>query len=65
MTQRELNRAVARATGESPCMISRLGFGVADLDIVAFDPEPYDRRDTQDKHLDWEVLDDSRLALVS
>ncbi|NLE37492.1 MAG: hypothetical protein GX621_05645 [Pirellulaceae bacterium] len=65
MTQRELNRAVARATGESPCMISRLGFGVADPDIVAFDPEPYDFRDAQEKHLDWDELVDSRLALVS
>ncbi|HBO44914.1 MAG TPA: hypothetical protein DD670_13495 [Planctomycetaceae bacterium] len=65
MTQRDLNRAVARATGESPCVISRFGFGIADPAIVAFDPEPYDQRDTQDKHLDWEVLADSPLALVS
>ena len=26
MTQRDLNRAIARATGEDPAVISRLGF---------------------------------------
>ena len=65
MTQRDLNRAVARATGESFCTISRLGFGMADPPFVDFDPEPYARRDTQEKHLDWDVLDSSPLTLVS
>jgi len=65
MTQRDLNRAVARATGESPCVISRLGFGIADPPTVDFDPEPYDRRATQDKHLDWDEFVDSPLTLVS
>ena len=62
MTQHELNRAVARATGESSRTISRLGFSVADPDIVDYDPEPYD---LQEKHLDWDALADQRLAVMA
>jgi len=40
MTQRELNCAVACATGESLCEIRRRGFSIVDLDDVRFDPEP-------------------------
>jgi hypothetical protein len=55
MTQRELNRAVARATGESVDTIEQLGFGP--LDESASDPEP--------RMVDWDADDDSRLAMRS
>ena len=40
MTQQELDRQVARATGEPLCSIRQRGFGVADPLDVRFDPEP-------------------------
>jgi len=40
MTQRELNCAVACATGESLCEIRRRGFSIVDPNEVCFDPEP-------------------------
>jgi hypothetical protein len=40
MTQSELNRQVASATGESLAEIQHLGFGLADSLDTAFDPEP-------------------------
>ena len=40
MTQRELNRAVARATGESVQRIHRAGFGL----LTRPRPQPYWRR---------------------
>ena len=40
MTQRELNQAVARATGESLGTVSNMGFGMADPMDVNYDPEP-------------------------
>ena len=39
MTQAEVNRAVARATGESVRTIQRLGFLIADPDSELTDPE--------------------------
>ncbi|MCY2987616.1 MAG: hypothetical protein NTY19_07095 [Planctomycetota bacterium] len=42
MTQHQLNTAVAVATGESPSVIRRCGFGIADPLDVNFDPEPSD-----------------------
>jgi len=42
MTQNDLNRAVAAATGETVRTIAELGFGLADPDRVDFDLEPYD-----------------------
>ena len=40
MTQVEIDRAVAIATGESPDEIHHLGFSIADPLEVRFDPEP-------------------------
>jgi len=40
MTQRDLNSAVAHATGEDLREIRRRGFSIADPDEVCFDPEP-------------------------
>ena len=61
MTQRELDRAVARATGEDVCEIRRRGFGIADPLETDFDPEPdYSRRT-----IDWDDYDLSRNISVS
>ena len=53
MTQTELDRAVARATGESVQRISKLGFTVANPLFVRFDPEPYDMAPSV---VDWDEL---------
>jgi hypothetical protein len=39
MTQREIDEAVASATGENVMLIKELGFGIADPLDVGFDPE--------------------------
>jgi hypothetical protein len=54
MTQAEINRLVAGATGESVRTVSELGFGLADPDVVDFDPEP---ADIEDLIVDWDALD--------
>jgi hypothetical protein len=56
MTQRELNRAVARATGESVETIQRVGFLLADPAIL-MDPD-----DDQfgPPILDWDELENRR-----
>ena len=59
MNQSQLNRAVARATGETLDTISRLGFSIADPDSVHYDPEP-SRRAPQ--VVDWDELDARRRA---
>ncbi len=61
MTQAEVNRAVARATGETVRTIAQLGFGIADQDVVDHDPEPCD---VEDKSLDWDTLDAQHAVLV-
>jgi len=53
MTQQELDRQVARATGENLCEIRQRGFSVADPDTVNFDPEPYDLKP---QTVDWDEL---------
>ncbi len=40
MSQRELDQAVATATGESVALIHDRGFGIADPFDVDYDPEP-------------------------
>jgi hypothetical protein len=62
MTQKDLNRAVARATGESVNTILQLGFSLADQNAVDSDSEPYD---VEDKILDWDALDSERALLVT
>ena len=59
MNQSRLDRAVARATGESLDTISHLGFSIADPDSVHYDPEP-SRRAPQ--VVDWDELDARRRA---
>jgi len=59
MKQSELNRAVARATGENLRVISQLGFSLADPVSVQHDPEPCD---IEDMIVDWDALDLQRNA---
>jgi hypothetical protein len=57
MTQRDLDSAVAVATGESPSEIRRRGFGIADPAEVHFDPEP---DDVAPQWLEWEQMQEER-----
>ena len=59
MTQRELDRAVAQATGEYVSEIRRRGFGVCELLDQDFDPEPLD---AAPQMIDWDELDRRRQA---
>ncbi len=67
MTQSEVNRAVARATGESVETIGQMGFSIADPDQANFDPEPCEFSvDPEAKIVDWDQLDvDRRMPLVA
>jgi hypothetical protein len=62
MTQSELNRAVAAATGESICTVSHLGFTIADPDAVDYDPEPCD---VEGLIVDWDALDARRTSSLA
>ena len=62
MKQSELNRAVAKATGENLQIISRLGFSLADPVLVEHDPEP---SDVKDMIVDWDALDLQRNVPVT
>lgn len=55
MTQTELNREVARATGETVRTIAELGF-------VPLTPNPFER-DREPLVVDWDDLDASRQVL--
>jgi hypothetical protein len=69
MTQRELDRAVAKATCENLRVITRLGFSLADPVFVEHDPEPSsfaalddavdpnDPLDLELKTIDWDEQD--------
>ena len=59
MTQAQLNRAVASATGETISEIRRMGFGLADPDSVAFDPAP-----EEGLYVDWDAVDQHRYGLL-
>jgi hypothetical protein len=59
MTQAQLNRAVASATGETISEIRRMGFGLADPAEVAFDPAP-----EEGTYVDWDAVDGQRCALM-
>ena len=58
MTQAEVDRAVARATGESVRTIQRLGFLIADPNSELTDP---DDEDLGPYVLDWDELERERL----
>ncbi len=59
MTQAELNRAVARATGETVAVVKRIGFLLAEPDIEV--PDPYDEY-LGPSVLDWDEFDEMRMA---
>ena len=61
MTQNELNRAVAAATGESLRTIRQRGFSIGEPLLVDHDPEPYR---IEDKILDQNTPDTQRVAVV-
>jgi len=58
MKQTDLNRAVARATGETVCTIQRLGFLLADPDV---DIDPH-CDDSGPYVIDWDELELQRNA---
>lgn len=55
MTQQQLDREVAKVTGESICDIRQRGFSIADPVEVAFDPEP-DQLPPQ--FIDWDEFEE-------
>lgn len=77
MTQSRLNRAVARATGESLATIESLGFSIANPDAVDFDPEPpvlsiaeftdadsgFEPEPAMPNIVDWDKYDAERVVL--
>ena len=62
MNQSQLDRAVARATGESLDTISRRGFSIADPEAVRYEPEP---SGPAPQVVDWDELDARRQRLTS
>ncbi len=60
MTQAQLDRAVAAATGESRRTIGELGFSLADPLETQFDPEPSDVA----RFLDWDRVPSRRYRRV-
>lgn len=61
MTQAQLDRQVAAATGESRRTIGAFGFSIADPLEVRFDPKPADVV----KFLDWDQVARRRHARLS
>lgn len=59
MTQQELDRAIARRTGESLRIIRRRGFSIVKPQIKNFDPEP-DLLPAQ--FVDWDEVEARRQA---
>jgi len=61
VTQRELNRALARTTGESVRAISRFGFSLVDPDVPDGD---LDVSDIGPRMVDWDRLEADRRELA-
>jgi hypothetical protein len=59
MTQQDLDRAIARRTGESLTTIQRHGFSIVKPKVKNFDPEP-NRLPAQ--MVDWDEADARRRA---
>lgn len=62
MRAARIERAVARATGETIREVRRRGFGLVDLDEVEFDPEP---NEVPPQLIDWDALAEERFAVRS
>ncbi|MFZ5831282.1 MAG: hypothetical protein ACOY3P_14420 [Planctomycetota bacterium] len=60
MTKRELNSAVARATGENLHTIVMRGFSIADPPTVDYDPEPPRRP----RMVNWDAVDARRTGIL-
>lgn len=60
MTQQQIDRAVAKATGETLSEIRLRGFSIADPAEVAFDPEP---DNLPPQYIDWDELESRRQVL--
>jgi hypothetical protein len=60
MTQAQLNRAVAQATGETISTIRRHGFSIVELPSA----EPLDRPRAP-QMVDWDAVDARRMALFA
>jgi hypothetical protein len=58
MTQAQINRAVAAATGESRREIGRIGFSLVKEVALPVDPEPSDVA----KFLDWDRVSHQRFS---
>ncbi len=63
MTQAQLERRVARATGESLHTICSRGFSLADPVLVAYDPEPDLATDDIPQIIDWDERDAQRVGV--
>jgi len=61
VTQSQLNRAVARATGESIATIRSLGFGIVDPATDCHEPEPLPWRP---QVVDWDERDANRYRVL-
>jgi hypothetical protein len=64
MTQNDLNRAVASATGETVSTVARRGFSLVDPTVVEHDPNPCTPIDVEDRIVDWDALDAQRSAVL-
>ena len=61
MTQRELHRAIARATGESMRTIQQFGFSALEDQAPLGEAE---MPDAKPQVVDWDQLDADRIALA-
>lgn len=65
MTHSRIDRAVARATGESIATIRRMGFQIACPRLVRFDPEPDANQIAGEPAIvDWDDLDAQRVSYL-
>ena len=58
MNQRDLNRAVARVTGETISAIGGMGFSLVEMPHV--DELPYPAMDLEDQIVDWDALENQQ-----
>ena len=61
MTQKDLERAIARATGESLQVIRRFGFSALDASLL---PADSDGSEHEPRVVDWDVLERERMELA-
>lgn len=65
MTQRDVNQAVARATGEDLSEIERRGFSIVEPGASELDDEPYtEPRDILPLSMNWDEYDLNRNVAV-